>query len=178
MWKSAIGTRTRREGFSLLEIAIAVVIMMLGMLPVMNLATAGLRETAMTREDILVRNAALDLLERFSGEKTDRLALLGDPSLTEAEAELMLAQDPVLAAAADGEGMAQLTQLGENLTIRRRIDFEKDGGGKPGLHRLTARVVFGSKGRGERAFTMHRFFFEAVKPPAMATVPTGTNQEG
>ncbi|MBI3890953.1 MAG: prepilin-type N-terminal cleavage/methylation domain-containing protein [Candidatus Wallbacteria bacterium] len=168
--------KSGRRGFSLLEIAIAVGIMMLGMLPVLNLATAGLRETSMTREDILARNAALDLLERFSGEKADRLAVVGDLGLTDAEAELMLAQDPVLAAAQDGAAMAKLAEMGEKMTLRRRVEFERDGGGKPGLHRLTARIVFGSQGRGERKVAMHRFFFEPAKPAAIATVPSGTNQ--
>ncbi len=164
------------KGFSMVEILVAVAVMALGLLPVMNVATASLRETSMTREDILVRNVALDLLERYAAAPASQLETAANTDRSDEEAEEAIAQDSVLNGGEASESMNALNALGEPLTVTRRVDFEKDGGGTAGLSLLTVKVTFASQTRGEKSVVMYRFIYQ---PEAASTIAAaGAAQHG
>jgi len=148
------------QGFSFTEILVAVALLALCLLPVMNLSTSTVRESSLSREDILARHLLMDLVERYRDSDLDELERLPvattlsqvppgqddpeiarDPILKERTARLLAS---VHGASGTSEGLSAYRGIYGEILVSRSVGFEKNSLG-PGRHLLTCAVRWSAK---------------------------------
>lgn len=129
-----------RAGLSLAEMVVAGCLLTCGLLPVVAFSQRGLTEAGSTREEILARQALIDLSERFKGE---------DPAeLTRA------ASDPRWV---EGDSLLKpFTGVAATLGMKRAIAFEKNVDGVTGLHEVVFSVSWNGHRKKPRTMALHR----------------------
>jgi prepilin-type N-terminal cleavage/methylation domain-containing protein len=125
------------HGFTLVELALAMIILGLALLPVFSLLTSGMRQAQFNEEQALASFLADQILERYRDASIDWLEeKLAGPDA----ASKLVEQDPLLTPKNDPLGADFMRVLS---TYSRSIAFERRGPAKPQPSHsgtLTARV--------------------------------------
>lgn len=124
------GRAREREGFSMLEIMVAVGLLAVCLTPVVAFNQRSLSESGVTLEEMIARQAIINMCERYKNESPEVLRdLAASPDA--------IGQDPFLI---DLDGARAYG-------FSRHISFVENSGGNSGLHEITFEVRWKSARR-------------------------------
>jgi len=134
------------KGFSLLEVLVASVVLVVCLLPVVTLSQRGLTETMINQEELLCRQILIDLCERYKTVSPKELQFLSENPGSFDDDPFLLPLKHQKVAPLAGQGNAQTA----GLNIRRRISVNENLDGTVGLHRVRFEVTWTScRGRDQ-----------------------------
>ena len=145
--------KSRKAGFSLIEILIASSILVACMIPVITLSQRVLTEAESGQEDLLARHLVIDMCERF---KTLPVAEIRAAAANPASLE----RDELLIPLAwRGGGSKESHLAGDVLHLTRSIKLEENQG-EQGLHRVTFTVTWMTRKHHARSVGLTRIIHD------------------
>lgn len=150
-----------RRAFSLVEVLIAAVLLVVCLVPVLTFSQRGIVESGAIQEDLLAHRLLMDMSERFKASTPEELQrFAADPTLLRRDNLLLPLAKMREIAAADGEARGGGRGDGAGRRWRRqftrRLYFTQDVDGQAGLHKVTFEVTCESKHRGPMKATLSR----------------------
>lgn len=135
--------RARRSAFTMLEILVASTLLVVLLIPVVTLSQRGATDAGSTREDLLARKLVIDMCERFKRSKPEELRRYSEnPGLMD--------QDPLLVTP---DGLAAGTGTSK---LQRRLGFEENYDGIPGVHKIRLEVAWETRFGKKRSVSLAR----------------------